>query len=122
MYEFLKKLFGTDESGNPVALTFEQLESKINEDKSIRLINLEDGGFIAKEKLDAKITELNGIKDQLETANHTIQSYKDMDIDSIKQSAADWEDKYNTETAALQTKLAEQEQAHSLDMFLNDYK
>lgn len=34
------------------------------------------------------------IQAQLDTANQTIQSYKDMDIDGIKQSAADWQKKY----------------------------
>lgn len=34
------------------------------------------------------------VQTQLETANTTIQSYKDMDIDGIKQSAADWQKKY----------------------------
>lgn len=34
------------------------------------------------------------IQAQLDTANTTIQSYKDMDIDGIKQSAADWQKKY----------------------------
>lgn len=34
------------------------------------------------------------IQAQLDTANQTIQSYKDMDIDGIKRSAADWQKKY----------------------------
>ncbi len=34
------------------------------------------------------------IQAQLDTANQTIQSYKDMDIEGIKQSAADWQQKY----------------------------
>ena len=38
---------------------------------------------------------LNNLQKQLDDANNEIKSYKDMDIDSIKQSAADWEDKYN---------------------------
>lgn len=35
------------------------------------------------------------LKSQIEDANKEIQSYKDMDIDSIKKSAEDWETKYN---------------------------
>lgn len=38
---------------------------------------------------------LNNLQKKLDDANNEIKSYKDMDIDSIKQSAADWEDKYN---------------------------
>ena len=33
-------------------------------------------------------------KTQLDEANKTIQSYKDMDIDGIQQSAAEWQKKY----------------------------
>lgn len=36
------------------------------------------------------------IQGDLDTANQTIQSYKDMDIDGIKKSAADWQEKYET--------------------------
>lgn len=122
MYDYLKALFGTDENGNPAALTFEQLEQAIAANKELKLVNLADGGYVSKDKFDAKETELTGVKQQLATANTTIQSYKDMDIDGIKQSAADWEKKYNDDTAALTAKLAEQEQAHSLDMFLGGYK
>lgn len=35
------------------------------------------------------------LKTQLEEANNEIKSYKDMDIESIKKSATDWETKYN---------------------------
>ena len=34
------------------------------------------------------------IQTQLDEANTTIKSYTDMDIDSVKKSAADWENKY----------------------------
>jgi len=59
-----------------------------------------------KETIDSIMAEhgklLQGLKEsnedltkQLDDANNEIKSYKDMDIDSIKQSATDWEDKYN---------------------------
>ena len=38
--------------------------------------------------------EYNALQEQLKTANDTIQSYKDMDIESIKKSADDWKEKY----------------------------
>lgn len=50
-------------------------------------------------------TERDGLRTQLENANATIQSYKDMDIDAIKSSAADWEQRYNTETQKLKDDL-----------------
>lgn len=108
-YEFLKKLFGTPKDGEaPKAMTYEELEAAIDADEKLKLINLEDGGYVAKDKLDTKITELKDTKKLLEDANATIQTYKDMDIDGIKKSVTDWEAKYNTDTKALQDKLDEQ--------------
>lgn len=121
MYEFLKKLF-KEVDGQPEALTAEQLVERIQSTKGLNIVNLEDGGYVSKEKFDAKNTELQGVKQQLTDANATIQSYKDMDIDGIKKSAQEWETKYNTETKALNEKLAAQERAHQTDMFLSGYK
>lgn len=120
MYDYLKALF--EENGKPIALTFDQLVEALNGDKTIKLVNLAEGGYVAKDKLDAKITELNGVKEQLTAANTTIQSYKDMDIDGIKKSAADWERKYQSDTDALKKQLEDQENDHCTDMFMSGYK
>ena len=53
-----------------------------------------------RSRIEALETERDGLKTQLNDANTEIQSYKDMDIDGIKQKAADWENKYNTDTQA----------------------
>ena len=121
MYEFLKALFN-DESGNPTSLTFDQLSEKLSSVKDIKLVNISDGGYVAKEKLDAKITELNGVRQQLTDAHTEIQSYKDMDIDGIKKKASEWENKYTTETKALSEKLAQQERAYARELLLNSYQ
>lgn len=119
-YEFLKKLFGTQKDGEePKAMTYAELEAAIDADKKIQVVDVKAGGYVSKEKLDAKITELDGVKQQLSDANTTIQSYKDMDIDGIKQSAKDWEDKYNHDTQELNDKLAKQERDHQTDRYLD---
>lgn len=124
MYEYLKPLFG-DEKGQPIALTFEQLTEKLGASE-IKLVNMADGEYVTKAKHDADIgkfkTERDGLREQLTTANATIQSYKDMDIDGIKASAASWEQKYKDETAALTQRLQAQELAHSADMFMSGYQ
>lgn len=122
MYEFLAPLFGTKEDGTPAALTLDEFIAKLGEAKGIQLVNLKDGGYVAKDKLDAKITELAGVQQQLTEANAAIQSYKDMDIDGIKKSATDWETKYNADTAALQKKLADQETEFAAKTYLGGYK
>ena len=88
----------------------------------MNIVNLKDGGYVSKDKFDAKETELTGIKTQLADANKEIQSYKDMDIEGIKKSAQEWETKYKTDTAALNDKLTAQERKHQTDMFLSGYK
>lgn len=108
-YEFLKKLFGTPKEGEaPKAMTYAELEAAIEADKKIQVVDIKTGGYVSKDTLDTKITELDGVKQQLEEANAEIQSYKDMDIDGIKKAATDWEEKYKTDTAALSKKLEEQ--------------
>ena len=121
MYEFLKKLF-KEVDGQPEAITAEELIKRIQADSKLKIVNLEDGGYVAKEKLDAKITELSGVKTQLADANKEIQSYKDMDIEGIKKSAQEWENKYKTDTAALNDKLTAQERKHQTDMFFSGYE
>lgn len=119
-YEFLKKLFGTQKDGEePKAMTYAELEAAIDADKKIQIVDLKAGGYVSKDKLDAKITELDGVKQQLTDANAEIQSYKDMDIDGIKQKAADWEQKYNSETQKLNDKLTKQERDHQMDRYLD---
>lgn len=122
MYDFLKALFGANEDGTPKALTFDELEAKLTSNKDIKLVNLADGGYVSKDKFDAKDTELAGVKKQLDDANAAIKSYKDMDIEGIKKAASDWEAKYKTDTDALNEKLKLQERSHNTDMFLSGYK
>lgn len=121
MYEFLNALF-KDESGNPISLTLDQLTEKLSAATDIKLVNIASGGYVSEDKHKAKITELNGVKQQLADANAEIQSYKDMDIDGIKRKASEWESKYNTDTAALNEKLAQQERAFARDMFFKGYQ
>lgn len=91
--EFLKEVLGEE----LYSQTKEKVDSYNQEhkDKPIKLANLSEGGYVSKDKFDTKETEVSTLKKQVEDANKEIQSYKDMDIDSIKQSATNWETKYN---------------------------
>lgn len=40
-------------------------------------------------------TELEGVKGQLSQANEQIAGFKELDIEGVKQKAAQWEEKYN---------------------------
>lgn len=119
-YEYLKSLF---DGGS---LTFEQLVAALGSHKEIKLVNLADGGYVAKEKHDNKVkeltTELDGVKGQLTEANTTIQSYKDMDIDGIKKSATEWQQKYETDTKSLKEKLDAQATEFAARTYLSGYQ
>ena len=71
-FEYLKKLFPTNEDGTPKAMTFEELEAAITADKGISLINLKDGGYVAQDKFDRKQKELEQARASIETLNSTI--------------------------------------------------
>lgn len=64
-------------------------------DDVIDKIMAENGKDITREqeKIGEKDKEIELISSQLKEANKTIKSYKDMDIDGIKQSATEWETK-----------------------------
>ena len=122
-YEFLQKLFGTTKEGEqPKSMTYEELVAAIGADSSISVVNLKDGGYVSKDKFDAKETELKGVQTQLATANETIKGFKDQDVDGIKQKVSEWETKYNTDTQALKDQLAQQAREHAEEMFLSGYK
>lgn len=122
MYEFLEKLFGKDENGEPKALTFKELVGAIETDKSIKLVNLKEGGYVSQEKFEAKETELKGVKEQLDAANDQIKSFEGQDIEGIKAKVSEWEQKYKDDTEALQKKMEAQEIAHQKDMYFSNVK
>lgn len=123
--EFLKALFGTTADGKPEALTYDQLAEKVTAGK-LKVVNLADGGYVSKDKHTSEIAtrdaKISGLETQLSEANTTIQSYKDMDIDGIKKSATEWEQKYATDTKALQDQLDGMARSHAADMFMAGYK
>lgn len=122
-YEFLKKLFGTPKDGEqPKAMTYAELEAAIDGAKDIQVVDLKAGGYVAKTKLDAKITELAGVQQQLTDANTQIQSFKDQDVEGVKKKVSEWETKYNADTQALKDQMAAQAKKHAEEMFLSGYK
>lgn len=66
--------------------------------------------------------EKENLKTQLENANNEIQSYKDMDIESIKQSASNWEEKYNNLIQEQKDAQARSIREERVNAFFNDVK
>lgn len=109
---------------------FSQVEARLNEingvddrkDNPVRFVDLSEGNYVGKENHTRLQTECNGYKTQLKEANDTIKSYKDMDIDGIKQSAANWETKYNEDTKKLQDQLNAQQRSFAAERYLDGQK
>lgn len=93
--EFLKALFDAG------ALTFEQFVAAVTA-AGIKLVNLADGKYVDKEKLEGKIDEVKVLKEQLTDANKTIEGFKALDVDGIKKQADEWKEKYEKAEASAQ--------------------
>ena len=91
----LKELFGSE------ALTWEQLEEKLKDNKDIKLANLSAGSHIDKRKYDDKVAELNTANETIKGLRETVAKFDGVDVDKLKKDASDWETKYNTDLAAV---------------------
>lgn len=109
--EFLKNLGLTDEVIDSImAENGKDIEAEKKKTTSIQ------------NKLDTANTELTTVKEQLATANTTIQSYKDMDIEGIKQSAEEWKTKYEEDTKKLQDDLKAKDYDYAVKEYMNGFK
>lgn len=97
--EKLKALFGTE------ALTWEQLEEKLKDNKDVKLANLAAGSYVDKGKHDNKVselsTELGKANDTIKGLRETVAKFDGVDLDKLKKDASEWENKYNTDIAAV---------------------
>ncbi len=91
------------------------------EDTAIDQIMNENGKDInnSNEKIKTLETEVNNIKELLTNANNEIASYKDMDIDAIKQNAEEYKTKYETAEKDYQAKLSQMEYDNKLDKYVD---
>lgn len=91
----LKELFGSE------ALTWEQLEEKLKDNKDIKLANLVAGSYVDKGKYDNKVSELNTANETIKGLKETVAKFDGVDVDKLKKDASDWETKYNSDIAAV---------------------
>ena len=91
----LKALFGSE------ALTWEQLEEKLKDNKEVKLANLAAGSHISKGKYDELETKYNTANETIKGLKETVAKFDGVDLDGLKKSVTDWETKYNTDIAAV---------------------
>ena len=92
--EKLKALFGTD------ALTFEQLEERLKDNKEIKLANLASGDYVGKKKFDETESALAAANETIKGLRETVSKFDGVDVEGLKKSVTDWETKYNTDVEA----------------------
>ena len=89
-YEFIKGLFGTNEDGTPRALTADQLEAAIAENKDLSIVNLKDGGYVSHDKYSRVEAERNSLQEQLKKAGTGFgQGAADQDLQAARQQIED---------------------------------
>lgn len=93
--KILEKLF------NGQALTFEQFTEALGAASDIKLVNLADGGYVGKDKFDAKETELTTANNTIKTLQDTVRKFDGVDVEKLKNDAKNWETKYNDDIAKL---------------------
>lgn len=121
-YEFLKKLWGETKEGEaPKIMTADEFIAALTADKTINVVDLKAGGYVSQEKFNREKTRADGLDTQLKEANVKLESFeKDgVTIETVKKEAADWKQKYETETKALNAKLTAQERDHLIDQYLS---
>lgn len=91
----LKALFGSD------ALTWEQLEEKLKDNKEVKIANLAAGSYVDKRKYDDTVAELGTANDTIKGLRETVAKFDGVDVDKLKKDASEWETKYNTDIAAV---------------------
>lgn len=98
--EFLKTVFGDK------ALTYAELETVLKDSKEIKLGNLATGQYVDKAKLDGKINELTTANDTIKQLQETVKKFDGVDVEKLKKDVADWQDKYNADTAKMKLESA----------------
>ena len=85
--------------------------------ETIDKIMAEHGKVVTEDK-----EQLSTLTKQIEDANSEIQSYKDMDIESIKKSAGEWETKYKDLVEAQKAEKEKSIREERMNTFFDDVK
>ena len=91
----LKALFGSE------ALTFEQLEEKLKDNKEVKLANLAGGQYVDKKKYEDTEGELTTAKNTIKELQDTVKKFDGVDVEALKTRASELENKYNSDLAAV---------------------
>ena len=96
-----------------LGLTEEQIDSVFK----LRGQELEEANA-NKQALEAQRAENEALKNQIQEANKQINDFKELDIDSIKQRASEYETKYQDSESKRKQELEDLNLQHSIDLGL----
>ncbi len=85
----------------------EDIEKKVSEEIG--------KGFVARGDFNVLNETKKTLEKQLGEANVAINDMKSLDVEGIKQAAKDWEEKYNTDTAALKADIENTKYNHIIE-------
>lgn len=108
--EFLKDVLGED--------LYSQVAAKLKGNDKIKIANLADGGYVAKEKFDASEATSADLKKQLSDRDKDIAALKKSsgDNEALTKQLGDLQAKYKTDTEALQSKISKNALNAALDL------
>lgn len=99
MPEFLKKIFGDGPK------TYEEFETAYKAQETakdgVKIVNLTEGGYVGKDKFDAKAAEVKTATDSLAALQETVKKFEGVDVDALKKAAADAQKKAEADLAAV---------------------
>ena len=95
----------------------------ITEEAAEKVMKIHDDevGVLTQEKTAAE-TKAAGLETQLGEAAEKLKSFDGLDIDKIKQEAANWKKKHEDDTTALQKQLDAQAYDYAVEKQLSAYK
>ena len=114
--EFLKEALGDE--------MYQQVAAKLKGNDKIKLANLADGGYVGKEKFDALETTITDLREQLADRDKDIATLKKStgDNETLTKQLTDLQDKYKTDTEALQSKISQNALNAALDLGITQAK
>ncbi len=116
-YEFLREVLGED--------LYKQVAAKLEGNEKIKLANLADGRYVDKAKFEKLEEENNGLKGLMDNSKAEIENLKKSlgtgDVET-KNKLAELQQKYDTDTKALNERIEKREFDFALSSALRESK
>lgn len=90
--EFLKEYLG-EELYNQVAEAIK--------DKGLKLADLSKGEYVAKGKFETEVQKTQTLQQNINELTEKVKTFDGVDLEALKQSATEWENKYNNDMTNL---------------------